>query len=79
MRDATDFREAVAALVARVGQSAVADRIGVSQPTISRFVAGHTRQVLPIAYELQAAYPELRGAFARLTGIVGTDAAEEVA
>lgn len=67
MRDATDFRAAVAALVARVGQSTVAEAIGVSQPTISRFIAGHTRQVMPIAFDLQEVYPELREPFLRMT------------
>lgn len=71
----TAVRDAVVALVARDGQSAVAEAIGVSQPTVSRYVMGRTALTLQLAVGLGRAYPEMRGVLARLTGA----APEEVA
>jgi transcriptional regulator with XRE-family HTH domain len=54
------IRRAVAALVARDGQEGVAEAIGVSQPTVSRYLAGRTRLTLPLVVGLGRAYPDLR-------------------
>ena len=65
-----EVRRAVAALVARDGQKAVAEAVGVSQPTVSRYLAGEHRLTIKLATGLGRTYPHLRDALARVLGAV---------